>query len=455
MKGMMITKKALTMEDCGAGTVDRSVFDYVNGPQVNGVDVESVEKDETGRWAEYRVRLAYGGTKLEMTVNENEIRRCETAENAFLMELKVALGAFETYLKRTSATRTETRYGYVLETQYGEEIEKTDYFMTKGQGLRQFRKLVEDDKIIRGRYVRATWKIRETDGKDRFSEYVNFGRREEVVAEFFRYGAASIYDDEDLEDAIVLKEGTSIEYSDLSWEDEKTEKVETTEEKRDETEDAVLESEEVVEEQEEQFVKDETENKKHTWSPVYDDDKIIEAVELLKTHTYAEVTKMTGISGRTLVKYKQLIAPNQKCAEPRRIYNDEQLEEALELLETHTLVEVAKMTGICVETIRRYREKKGLPPMRRGRRTSIPTEERKEEDVVVAESEDGKEVDTMEKHEAVVANEPETELPKSSEQKVRTEKKRKFNSEPPVIDFGDPSPERILKPTYDAAFSDY
>ena len=82
-------------------------------------------------------------------------------------------------------------------------------------------------------------------------------------------------------------------------------------------------------------------------------------MKLLETHTYDEVSKITGITISALhsLVYKINKAKGPSSDPRKNRYSDEEKRIALELLKTHTYGEVSKITGISITTLRFHKNK--------------------------------------------------------------------------------------------------
>ncbi len=81
----------------------------------------------------------------------------------------------------------------------------------------------------------------------------------------------------------------------------------------------------------------------------YTQKQLEHAINLLKTHTYKEVSEMTGIG---LTKLYKIAPANNKMG---RRYTEEEINHALELLKTHKYKEVSEMTGISLGRLSFYK----------------------------------------------------------------------------------------------------
>lgn len=97
----------------------------------------------------------------------------------------------------------------------------------------------------------------------------------------------------------------------------------------------------------------------------YSDNEIQKALELLKDHTYKEVSEMTGINKYYLSKLNK----KADCAvQKRKRYSDKEISDALSLLKEYTYKEVSEMSGINEGSLRKFANKAGIKMSPNGHR---------------------------------------------------------------------------------------
>lgn len=95
----------------------------------------------------------------------------------------------------------------------------------------------------------------------------------------------------------------------------------------------------------------------------YTDEELGYALMLLGTHSYSEVARITGISKSTLVRLRKEsgitrnITVTKDTGRPRK-FAEQELGNALKLLEEHSYTEVIKQTGISKTTLINLRKEK-------------------------------------------------------------------------------------------------
>jgi transposase-like protein len=89
----------------------------------------------------------------------------------------------------------------------------------------------------------------------------------------------------------------------------------------------------------------------------YSDEEKAKAMELLKDHTYKEVSDLTGIN---IVHLRRLFKKTGMSRESRRrIYSNEENAKAIELLENYSYSEVSSLTGMSHDYLYRLLKKAG------------------------------------------------------------------------------------------------
>lgn len=131
--------------------------------------------------------------------------------------------------------------------------------------------------------------------------------------------------------------------------------------------------------------KSEPEVVKRGRKPIYTQEEKEKIARLIKTHTYKEVSEITNKSVYT-IKYivKNMGVKSNSNTNKGNRYTKEEKDNALKLLETHTYREVSEMTGMALNTLYILKNKKEKENM------NIPTkviEEVKKNDEVVITTE--------------------------------------------------------------------